>query len=93
MLQRLSSHCGSKLKDLPGGYIGKILVYKSGKVKMKVGDTLFDVSSGSNCKFVQEVAAMDTREKHCCAVGEMNKHAVITPDIDYLLGSVDKMEE
>jgi DNA-directed RNA polymerase III subunit RPC4 len=37
-------HCGSKLKDLPGGYMGKILVYKSGKVKMKVGDTLFDVS-------------------------------------------------
>lgn len=51
------------------------------------------VSSGSNCKFVQEVAAMNTREKHCCVVGEINKLAVITPDIDYLLGSVDKMEE
>ncbi|CAL5027801.1 unnamed protein product [Urochloa decumbens] len=90
---RPSSHRGSKLKELPGGYMGKILVYKSGKVKMKIGDTIFDVSSGSNCKFVQEVAAMNIREKHCCAVGEINKRAVITPDVDYLLGSVDKMQE
>ncbi|KAF8667263.1 hypothetical protein HU200_052932 [Digitaria exilis] len=90
---RTPSHIGSKLRELPGGYMGKILVYKSGKVKMKIGDTLFDVSSGSNCKFVQEVAAMNTREKHCCTVGEISKRAVITPNIDSLLGSVDKMQE
>ncbi|KAK3150846.1 hypothetical protein QOZ80_3AG0238550 [Eleusine coracana subsp. coracana] len=83
---------GTKLKDLPGGLMGKILVYKSGKVKMKIGDTLYNVSAGSNCMFVQEVAAMNIREKHCCTLGEVSKRAVVTPDIDYLLGSVD-MEE
>ena len=41
---RPSSQRGSKLKDLPAGYMGKILVYRSGKVKMKIRDTLFDVS-------------------------------------------------
>jgi len=41
---RPSSQRGSKLKDLPAGYMGKILVYRSGKVKMKIGETLFDVS-------------------------------------------------
>ncbi|PNT71712.1 hypothetical protein BRADI_2g34200v3 [Brachypodium distachyon] len=40
---RPSSLTGSKVKDLPGGFMGKILVYKSGKVKMKIGDALFDV--------------------------------------------------
>lgn len=35
--------CG--LKELPGDLMGKILVYKSGKVKMTLGDVLFDVSS------------------------------------------------
>ncbi|XP_039820323.1 DNA-directed RNA polymerase III subunit RPC4-like isoform X4 [Panicum virgatum] len=90
---RPSSQRGSKLKDLPAGYMGKILVYRSGKVKMKIGDTLFDVSSGSNCKFVQEVAAINTKEKHCCTVGEISKRAVITPDIGCLLGSANKMEE
>jgi DNA-directed RNA polymerase III subunit RPC4 len=43
--------------------------------------------------FTQEVAAMNTREKHCCTFGEISKRAVVTPDIDYLLGSVDKMDE
>ncbi|TVU15726.1 hypothetical protein EJB05_39264, partial [Eragrostis curvula] len=84
---------GMKLKDLPGGFMGKMLVYKSGKVKMKIGDTIYDVSAGSNCMFVQEVAAMNIREKHCCTLGEVSKRAVVTPDIDYLLGSVDKMNE
>ncbi|PAN37859.1 hypothetical protein PAHAL_7G128400 [Panicum hallii] len=84
---------GMKLKELPAGYMGKILVYRSGKVKMKIGDILFDVSSGSDCKFVQEVAAINTREKHCCTVGEISKRAVITPNIGCLLGSANKMEE
>lgn len=40
---------GSKLKDLPEGFMGKILVYRSGKVKMKIGDSLFDVSMKTLC--------------------------------------------
>jgi DNA-directed RNA polymerase III subunit RPC4 len=42
--RRPSSLPGSKIKDLPAGHMGKILVYKSGKVKMRIGDALFDVS-------------------------------------------------
>nr|XP_051226624.1 uncharacterized protein LOC127344400 [Lolium perenne] len=83
--RRPSSFAGSKIKDLPGGHMGKILIYKSGKVKMKIGDALFDVSPGSNCMFVQEVAAINTREKHCCTLGEISKRAVVAPDVDYLL--------
>ncbi|XP_072976295.1 uncharacterized protein [Typha angustifolia] len=41
----LTSKKGCKLEELPGGFMGKILVYKSGKVKMKLGDALFDVSA------------------------------------------------
>ncbi|XP_037429261.1 uncharacterized protein LOC119295038 [Triticum dicoccoides] len=43
--RRLESINGCKLKDLPGGLMGKLLVYKSGKVKMRLGDALFDVSA------------------------------------------------
>jgi DNA-directed RNA polymerase III subunit RPC4 len=39
-----SSVQGTKLKDLPGALMGKILVYASGKVKMKIGDALYNVS-------------------------------------------------
>lgn len=35
---------GCSLQQLPAGYVGKMLVYKSGKVKMKLGDVIFNVS-------------------------------------------------
>ncbi|CAN6278664.1 unnamed protein product [Urochloa humidicola] len=87
--RRLDSVHDCGLKELPGGLMGKILVYKSGKVKMTIGDVLFDVSAGSNCMFPQDVAVINTRAKHCCGLGEIEKRAIVTPDIDSLLGSIE----
>lgn len=52
--EKVESSSGSKkddygkdcctLADLPAGTIGKLLIYKSGAVRMKIGDLLFDVS-------------------------------------------------
>jgi DNA-directed RNA polymerase III subunit RPC4 len=36
---------GTNLLELPSGCIGKMQVYKSGAVKLKIGETLYDVSS------------------------------------------------
>nr|XP_025695225.1 protein NDL2 [Arachis hypogaea]XP_025695226.1 protein NDL2 [Arachis hypogaea]XP_029153703.1 protein NDL2 [Arachis hypogaea]XP_029153704.1 protein NDL2 [Arachis hypogaea]XP_029153705.1 protein NDL2 [Arachis hypogaea]XP_029153706.1 protein NDL2 [Arachis hypogaea]XP_029153707.1 protein NDL2 [Arachis hypogaea] len=33
-----------KLNELPPGLIGKMLVYKSGAIKLKLGSTLYDIS-------------------------------------------------
>ncbi|XP_020101208.1 DNA-directed RNA polymerase III subunit RPC4-like [Ananas comosus] len=82
----------SKLEEVPEGRIGKILVYKSGKVKMKLGDLLFDVSPGANCVFAQDVAVVDTKEKQCCIVGELGKRVVVTPDINSLLGCSEDID-
>ncbi|CAJ1940486.1 unnamed protein product [Sphenostylis stenocarpa] len=71
-----------ELKDLPSGYMGKMLVYKSGKIKLKLGNTLYDVSSGMNCTFSQDVVAINKAEKTCCTIGEISKHVTVTPDID-----------
>jgi len=77
---------GYNLNDLPGGYMGKMLVYKSGKVKMKLGDAMFDVSPGTESGMQQHAVAMNTRRKHCCQLGEIEKqHVVVTPDVDSLL--------
>lgn len=38
---------GSRLEALSSGYVGKMLVYKSGAVKLKLGDVLYDVSHGA----------------------------------------------
>ncbi|XP_058205728.1 uncharacterized protein LOC131319488 isoform X3 [Rhododendron vialii] len=42
-------HCG--LEGLPGGYMGKMLVYKSGAIKWKLGNVVYDVSYISSVPF------------------------------------------
>lgn len=76
------------LEELPAGCLGKLLVYKSGVVKLKMGDILFDVSPGIGSSFAQEIMTVNTKEKQCCSLGEPNnKWAIVTPDIESLLES------
>ncbi|XP_030463435.2 uncharacterized protein LOC115683144 [Syzygium oleosum] len=87
-----TSERGCRLEDLSGGYMGKLVVYKSGAVKLKLGETLYDVSPGSDCIFAQDVAAINTADKHFCSLGELGKRAIITPDIDSLLNCTDNTD-
>lgn len=77
--------CG--LQDLQAGAMGKMVVYKSGAVKLKLGDTLYNVTPGLDCIFSQDVVAINAKEKNCCAVGELQKRAILTPDVDSILDS------
>lgn len=36
------------MRHLPGGQLGVLQIYKSGKIKMKIGDVLLDVRQRSN---------------------------------------------
>ncbi|XP_031109976.1 uncharacterized protein LOC116014117 isoform X1 [Ipomoea triloba] len=83
--RRSSPNKGCSLEELPGGYMGKMLVYKSGAVKLKLGNILYDVSPGVGCSSAQEVVAINTVDKTCCKLGGIYKHAVVIPDIDSLL--------
>ncbi|TQD99008.1 hypothetical protein C1H46_015375 [Malus baccata] len=76
---------GCSLEELPAGCMGKMLVYKSGKVKLRLGDTFYDVAPGSDSKFDQDVAVGNTVEKKCTVVGELRQRAVVIPDVDSLL--------
>ncbi|KDP22444.1 hypothetical protein JCGZ_26275 [Jatropha curcas] len=78
----------SSFQGLSEGYMGKMLVYRSGAVKIKLGDTLYDVSPGSDCTFAQDLMAIDIASKQCCTIGKLRKRAVVTPDVDSLLNSV-----
>ncbi|KAG8381537.1 hypothetical protein BUALT_Bualt06G0132000 [Buddleja alternifolia] len=80
-----TSRTGCSLAELPEGHMGKMLVYKSGAVKLKLGDALFDVSPGSECISAQNVAAINTSGKHFCLIEDLNKRAIVMPDIDSLL--------
>ncbi|KAK6132211.1 hypothetical protein DH2020_034031 [Rehmannia glutinosa] len=78
----------SGLEDLPKGYIGKMLVYKSGDVKLKLGDVLCDVSPGCACIVSRHVMAMNTDDRHCSYLGDVNQRAVVTPEVDSLLDMI-----
>ncbi|KAH9602358.1 hypothetical protein KSS87_020023 [Heliosperma pusillum] len=78
----------SSLKDLSAGLMGKLLVYKSGAVKMKLGDILYTVSPGADCTMAQDVAQIDTKRKTLCEIRNLDGQAVVTPDVDYLLDSI-----
>ncbi|XP_078432926.1 uncharacterized protein LOC144704384 [Wolffia australiana] len=79
------------VEDLPGGFMGKLLVYRSGAIKMRLGDALFDVNAGSKCIFAQDLMAINTKEKHCSLLGELNSRALVTPDIESLLESISDL--
>ncbi|XP_059318441.1 uncharacterized protein LOC132068765 [Lycium ferocissimum] len=76
------------LNELPGGFMGKMLVYKSGAIKLKLGETLYNVSPGMDCSFAQDVVAVNTEEKYCSNIGELTKRLIITPDVDSILDSI-----
>lgn len=73
------------LATINSGKIGKIIVYKSGKVKMKIGDRLFDVSTGLPCNFLQEVVAIDPDRQKLYQLGELQRRMVCYPDVADLL--------
>ncbi|XP_056166481.1 uncharacterized protein LOC115668253 isoform X2 [Syzygium oleosum] len=68
------------LDELSAGLMGKMLVYRSGAVKLKLGDTLYD-----------DVVAINKTEKHFCVVGELNKRAILTPDVGSILDGMNEL--
>lgn len=59
------------------------------RLSNKTNFSFVQISSGLKCEFVQDIAAINTKEKHCCILGKLNKRAVLTPDMDSLLASID----
>ncbi|CAN0901839.1 DNA-directed RNA polymerase III subunit RPC4 [Linum grandiflorum] len=86
-----SRNAGVKLEELPAGLMGKMLVYRSGKVKLKLGDTLYDVCAGMESTFAQDVVAVNTAAKQCCAVAEVDKRAILIPDIEAITTNMDNL--
>jgi hypothetical protein len=75
------------LAALPSGTIGKLVIFRSGKVKLRIGDQFFDVATGMPCNFLQEVVAINTAQKKFYQLGDISRRMVCYPDIEHLLDS------
>lgn len=52
---------GCSLDELPAGFMGKMLVYRSGAIKLKLGDSLYDVSAKKKRKRKKDTRNQKTR--------------------------------
>jgi DNA-directed RNA polymerase III subunit RPC4 len=70
------------LIDLPKGYIGEMLVYKSGKRKLKLGNVLFDVVSGTESQMAESVCSISSDSKKFYVLGDVSKRILCVPDLE-----------
>ncbi|GIL70247.1 hypothetical protein Vretimale_3526 [Volvox reticuliferus] len=76
---------GCSVRDTPSGRIGKLLVFRSGKVKMQVGDVLMDVSLGLPNQHRQDVVAINPSSNACVFLGDVTQRVLVSPDVLQLL--------
>uniref|UniRef100_A0A6E8VJ86 DNA-directed RNA polymerase III subunit RPC4 n=1 Tax=Anopheles coluzzii TaxID=1518534 RepID=A0A6E8VJ86_ANOCL len=76
------------VRDLAEGYIGKIIRYRSGKVKLKLGEIMFDISVGMDTGFLQELVSINTnsveRNGNIINISTINTKLNASPDWEYL---------
>lgn len=75
------------LKDLQEGLVGKMLVRKSGKVQLILGNITLDVALGTPCAFLQELVSINTegRRGDLSVLGHVKHKLVCSPDFQALL--------
>ncbi|EPB90282.1 hypothetical protein HMPREF1544_02807 [Mucor circinelloides 1006PhL] len=76
------------LEDMPDGQVGKLIVYKSGKVKMQFGSILLDVNQGMQSTFLENVMVVDHESedsKKAIELGHIVQKFVCAPNMDALL--------
>eukprot|EP00658_Telonema_sp_P-2_P076117 TRINITY_DN6615_c0_g1_i2.p1 TRINITY_DN6615_c0_g1~~TRINITY_DN6615_c0_g1_i2.p1 ORF type:complete len:269 (-),score=63.48 TRINITY_DN6615_c0_g1_i2:451-1257(-) len=75
----------ANLKSMPPGHIGKLLVHKSGRVSLQIGEVTYKVSSGIDCAFAQQVLAVDLDSSTCHFVGSVKERLVCSLDVNTLV--------
>ncbi|XP_060787171.1 DNA-directed RNA polymerase III subunit RPC4 isoform X2 [Neoarius graeffei] len=75
------------LKDLQEGLVGRLLVRKSGRVQLVLGNIILDMALGTSCSFLQELVSVNTegRRGDMTVLGHVKHKLVCSPDFDALL--------
>lgn len=73
------------MRHLPAGQLGSLVIYKSGKIKMKIGDVLLDVNEGVQCLFHQELMSVQASTGEAFRLGQVNHRLVCTNDVEDLV--------
>ncbi|VEU24068.1 DEKNAAC105280 [Brettanomyces naardenensis] len=67
--------------SLPKGIIGKLRYHKSGKLTMKIGNVVFDITRGGSTEFEQEIIAVNRSDRQCYHLGSVGEKMIATPKL------------
>ncbi|XP_042252920.1 DNA-directed RNA polymerase III subunit RPC4 isoform X1 [Thunnus maccoyii] len=76
------------LSEFSDGLLGKLQIRKSGKVELKLGDIVMDVSEGAAFSFLQQLVSVhlsDSRTGDMMVLGNVQHKLVLSPDFQALL--------
>ncbi|XP_070847263.1 DNA-directed RNA polymerase III subunit RPC4 [Chaetodon trifascialis] len=76
------------LSQFPEGFLGKLQIRKSGKVELKLGDVIMDVSEGAAFSFLQQLVSVrlsEGRTGDMIVLGNIHHKLVLSPDFHALL--------
>ena len=71
------------------GEIGRLEIYRSGRAVLYVGDIPYDVTSGCETSFLQQVMLLDAEQRHALCLGELSAKMVATPNLSYVLAHAE----
>ncbi|PKI86028.1 hypothetical protein MVES1_000142 [Malassezia vespertilionis] len=67
------------------GQIGRLDMYRDGRVVLHLGGIPFDVVGGSDPSFLQQIMLLDGQQQRAMCLGELDAKLVAVPDMQYLL--------
>ncbi|XP_054733453.1 DNA-directed RNA polymerase III subunit RPC4 isoform X1 [Anastrepha obliqua] len=84
------------LKEMEEGKIGKLLRYKSGKVKLVFGNTYYDLGMGMETGFLQDLMSINTnreeRSGNMINLGAIQAKITATPDWEHLMEQEERRQ-
>lgn len=77
----------------PEGQIGRLDVYRDGRVNFRFNDIVMELTGGSQSSFLQQVMILDGEQHKATTLGELHRKFVVSPEIESMLNDVDSPEE
>lgn len=75
------------LNQLGNGFIGKLCVMKSGKLKLRIGHQYFDVDNGTQGHFHQQIVSLSISDNQCHVLSDVKQKLIISPDVNSLFST------
>ncbi|QRV89027.1 DNA-directed RNA polymerase III subunit C4 [Ceratobasidium sp. AG-Ba] len=77
-----------------GGIIGQLEIYRSGLIKMRLGNGIvMEVTAATQPSFLQHAVCLDDAKNRLVVLGEVNRRFIVSPDVDLLLEDMVIQEE